>query len=230
MTRLGLSCRRAAIGLIAVVFLAAAPVARAQRGSDGLAQLSEPARSAIRAAADSLDAEHLPGEALVAKAAEGLLKGADDARILTAVHRLAAELRTAGGALGGNARASEVVAAATALHAGASPEVLRQLRALAPAGREGTGLTVPLVVLTDLVARGTPVRIAGETVKTLLARHATDADLQALRAGVERDIFAGGDPAAAALARSRALADSLGGRAASRRDPGHSTRPLTPVP
>lgn len=230
MTRFGISCRRCAVIAVASLLAGASTFARAQQGSGALAQLSEPARAAIRAAADSLDAEHLPGEALVAKAAEGLLKGADEARILSAVRRLSVELRTAGGALGSGARESEVVAAATALHAGASPDVLRQLRALAPAGREGAGLTVPLVVLTDLVARGTPVRVAGESVKALLARHASDADLQALRVGVERDIFAGDDPATAALARSRALADSLGGRAGSRRDPGHSTRPLAPLP
>lgn len=216
--------------VLAALLLGAISTAHAQQGSDPLAALSAPARASIRTAADSLDAEHLPGDALVAKAAEGLLKGADERRILAAVHRLAGELRAAGGALGSGARESEVIAAANALHAGASVEVLRQLRALAPAGREGAGLTVPLVVLTDLVSRGTPVRVAGESVKALLARHASDAELQALRAGVERDIFAGGDPATAALARSRALGDSLGGRAGARRNPPPSGRPAAPLP
>ena len=229
MSRFTLLRSRSAI-VAASVMLGATSIASAQQGSGPLSQLSAPVRISIRAAADSLDAEHLPGEALIAKAAEGLLKGADEPRILIAVHRLAGELRAAGAALGGDAGESEIIAAATALHAGASTEILRQLRALAPARRGGSGLTVPLVVLTDLVSRGTPVRVAGESVKTLLSRHASDADLQGLRAGVERDIGAGEDPTTAALARSRALADSLGGRVGSRRDPGPSTRPPTRLP
>jgi hypothetical protein len=210
--RAGLPWFRGAIPLGLALLSLASPV-RAQRNADPLAQLSASARTAVRAAADSLDAEGLPGDALVAKAAEGLLKGADDHRILVAVNRLASELRAAGAALGRDASESEVVAAANALHAGASPELLRRLRALAPAGQRDGRLTVPLVVITDLVSRGAPVHVAAESVISLLASHATDADLQALRAGVERDIIAGDDPATAAAARSRALTDSLGGGA-----------------
>jgi len=217
---------------VGIALLGLAPSLRAQRNGDELAKLSAPARAVVRATADSLDGEGLPGDALVAKAAEGLLKGADDRRILVAVHRLAGELRTAGAALGTGASPSEVVAAANAVHAGVSPELLRRLRAVAPAGRgDGRGegrLTVPLVVITDLISRGAPVGVAAESAISLLANHATDADLQALRAGVERDIVAGDDPRTAALARSRALADSLGNGAM--RPATRPSRPPIPLP
>lgn len=200
---------RAALVALALIVPARA---RAQQGAP-LAALSAPARSAIRAAADSLTAEGLPGDALVAKAAEGLLKGATEDRIVVVVHRLAADIRVAGRALGSDAAPGEVVAAAGALRAGASPELVRQLRSAAgnrssPSRRP---LVVALVVLGDLVSRGTPPPVAASSVTSLVQRHATDDDLQALRAAVERDIEAGSEPALAAAARSRALADSLGG-------------------
>ncbi len=218
----------AAISL-GIALLAVPSRAPAQQRNDPLAKLGGPARAAVRATADSLDREGLPGDALVAKAAEGLLKGADDSRILVAVHRLASELRAAGAALGSGASVSEVVAAANAIHAGASPELLRRLRAAAPASRGDGSLTVPLVVITDLVSRGAPVRVAGESVVSLLANRASDTDLQALRAGVERDIVAGDDPGRAALARSRALADSLGTGAAGR-PAARPNQPPIPLP
>jgi hypothetical protein len=187
----------------------ASTTVRAQQSTSSLSQLTRPAQNVIHLAADSLTAEGLPGDALVAKAAEGVLKGADETRILFAVRRLSIELREARSALGTRASSSEIIAAASALHAGASADVLRQMRALAaPDGAQGR-LAVPLVVLADLVSRGTPVKVAGESVLSLLAHHATDADLQSLRADVERDILSGGDPASAAIARSRALSETL---------------------
>jgi hypothetical protein len=203
---------------LACVTLGAPTAGRAQQGASSLSQLSRAAQNAIHLSADSLSAEGLPGDALVAKAAEGILKGADETRILFAVRRLSAELREAKRALGTQASPSEIVAAASALHAGASADVLRQMRSLAASGGGQGSLTVPLVVLADLVSRGTPVKVARESVLSLLSHQATDADLQALRAGVERDIESGGDPASAALARSRAISASLG-EGADRRSP-----------
>jgi hypothetical protein len=212
-----ISARRTAA--IASMLIASAPTLRAQQGP--LATLSRPARTAVERTADSLRVEGLPGDAVVARAAEGILKGADEPRILGAVHRLASELRAGRAAIGNGATSSEIVAAASALHAGASAEMIRQLHAAAPDGPSGR-LTVPLVVLADLVSRGTPVKVAGESVASLLSHRATDDDFQLLRAGVERDIFAGNDPAAAALARTRAVTQSLGAAPPDRRT---TTRP-----
>lgn len=201
--------------LTTLAFCALPWLASGQQSAPSLQQLSRGAQHAIHLAADSLTADGLPGDALRAKAAEGVLKGADENRILVAVHRLSAELREAKGALGGVSE-SEIVAGASALHAGASADVLREMRVLVEPNGAAGRLTMPLVVLADLVSRGAPVKVAGESVLSLLSHHATDADLQVLRAGVERDILTGIDPAAAALTRSRAIADALSGSAGAR--------------
>jgi hypothetical protein len=230
--RKALRSAAAIVAASAMIALAGPPALPAQQAGGPLASLSAPARSAIRAAADSLVADGLPGDALVAKAAEGVLKGADEERIVLVVHHLAADLRAAAAALGSDASPGELVAAAGALRAGASPEVVRQLRAAAGAGAalRRRSLTVALVVVGDLVSRGAPPGVVAGTVTSLLARHASDDDLQALRVAVERDIDAGGEPASAALARSRALADSLGGGTATAAPRGPATAPRTPRP
>lgn len=223
----------AAIVAASVMLVLAIPGALlAQQAGGPLATLSPSARTAIRAAADSLAADGLPGDALVAKAAEGVLKGADEERIVLVVHHLAADLRAAAAALGSDASPGELVAAAGALRAGASPDVVRQLRSAAasgPASRRRS-LIVALVVVGDLVSRGAPPGVVAGNVTSLLARHASDDDLQALRVAVERDIDAGGEPASAATARSRALADSLSAGNAARAPRGSATTPRTPRP
>jgi hypothetical protein len=210
-------------GAVIAIALAAPPVLPAQQASAPLAALSQQTRSAIYASADSLRAEGLPGDALIAKAAEGLLKGETEDRIVAVVHRLAGDLRAAAAALGSDAAPGEIVAAAGALRAGASPDAVRQLRSAAGPSRTVARrpLTVALVVLGDLVSRGAPPAVAAGSVTSLLARHASDEDLQALRVVVERDIDAGDDPATAATTRSRALADSLAA--------GSAPRPAHPV-
>ena len=214
-------------GAVIAIALGAPRFLAAQQSNAPLAALSASARSAIYASADSLRAKGLPGDALVAKAAEGLLKGATEDRIVVVVHRLAADLRGAAAALGSDASPGEIVAAAGALRAGASADAVRQLRSAAGPARTvpRRPLTVALVVLGDLVSRGAPPAVAVGSVTSLLARHASDDDLQVLRVAVERDIDAGNDPAAAAAARSRALADSLAAGSAPR-----APRPVTAPP
>ena len=56
-------------------------------------------RAAVERLADSLRSAGVPWEPLYAKSAEGVLKGADDERILRAVRSLARELTGARGAL-----------------------------------------------------------------------------------------------------------------------------------
>src|SRR6266699_2550388 len=83
---------------------------------------------------------------------------------------------------------------AAALRAGAGPAVLAQLRR----SRRQT-ITVPLAVLTDLVASGVPVDSAAAAVLALAAS-ARDADLIDFRRAVERDIALGAAPTAATAA------------------------------
>lgn len=198
---------------IALVWLAALvpSLAESQAQSDGVRlpdRLSAETRLAVERLADSLRSAGVPWEPLYAKSAEGVLKGADDARILRAVRSLASELTGAHAVLGSSATAAEIVAGASALHAGVPPSDLRRL-AQTRRGRPGESpLAVPLTVLADLVARRVPADVATASVEALLSRGAPDDQFSALRADVQRDILSGASPAAAA--RRRALIQSSG--------------------
>jgi len=166
-------------------------------------RLSGAARATLDAVADSARRAGLPTSPLYAKAAEGVLKGADDARIVQALRTLVGELGAARDALGAGASHAEMVAGASALHAGVPPAAVRRL-ALARAAAGGAHpLATPLVVLADLVTRRVPPAAAASAVDALVRRGAADRDFAALRAGVERDILAGQPPLEAAQARAR---------------------------
>jgi hypothetical protein len=79
-----------------------------------------------------------------------------------------------------------------------------ELAALARS-REEKVLTVPLVVLTDLVTRGVPRDTASVTIFQLFQRGAEDGDFLGLWRGVERDIDSGTDPGQALLNRAREI-------------------------
>jgi hypothetical protein len=159
--------------------------------------------------ADSAHAAGLPTEPLFAKAAEGTLKGADDARILAAVHRLARELAAARGVLGSAATGAELVAGASALHAGVPPSLLaRVARASGERGAPGR-LVMPLVVLADMVARHVSPDVAVSSLEGLVRRSAADAELATLRAAVERDIANGEGPDAATRTQTSVVLHTL---------------------
>jgi hypothetical protein len=137
-----------------------------------------------------------------------VLKGADEARILAAVRTLARELGDARSALGGAAADAELVAGASALHVGATPAMLKQLRETHVAATKGAtsgSLATPLVALADLLTRRVPASVAAAAIDSLVARRAPGDDFAALRAAVERDIDAGRAPEASVVARTRGL-------------------------
>ena len=196
--------------------LSASALAAAARGADAQAEARAPAfpdrlqrdtRAAIERLADSLRLAGVPVAPLYDTAAEGVLKGADDARILRAVQSLAGELIAARRALGAPASAAEILAGASAIHAGVPDEALRRL---ARSRRGAAPLAVPLTVLADLVTRRVPTGVAISSVEALMERGATDDAFTALRAEVQRDIVSGLAPAAAATARTRAFIQSTG--------------------
>lgn len=190
---------RPAVALATMLFLVALPL-RAQQTREKLPDRLQPAtRSTILQLADSLRSAGLPATPLYSKAAEGVLKGADDARILTAVRSLARELGEARDALGSGASEAEIVAGASALHAGVPAADLRRMRDRQPRG-SNRSLAVPLTVLADMITRGVPPNDAAASVNALLARRVDDAEFQALRVGIEHDISAGRHPGAAAQA------------------------------
>jgi hypothetical protein len=126
---------------------------------------------------DSAARAGLPVEPLVQKALEGESKGADSTRIVRAVQALFERLRTARRSLGDDAKEPELVAAAAALRAGASPATLAALRTLRP----GQSLVVPLSVLADIIAAGIPPERAWSSVRDVASTSADDAAFLALR-------------------------------------------------
>ncbi|MGI9075903.1 MAG: hypothetical protein ACR2G6_01065 [Gemmatimonadaceae bacterium] len=162
-------------------------------------------RVAIQQIVDSAAASRLPTEPLIDKALEGASKRADDARIVTAVRALARRLRESRLALGTSANEAELVAGAGALSQGIAPATLSRLRSVRP----GERLTLPLVVLTDLIARGVPPATASSVIVSLAGTVTGSDAFSALRRDVQQDIVAGADPAAAASLRARALLAAL---------------------
>ena len=199
----------------------ALPTARGQGASPPLtaedlpARLAPATRQAIARLGDSLRTAHLPDGPLYSKAAEGVLKGADDARILAAVRTLARELGEAQRALGASAEEADLLAGASALHVGATPAMLTRLRETHRAARPGSvgmSLATPLVALTDLLTRHVPAPTASAAIDSLVARGAPADDFAALRAAVERDIGAGRTPEASVTQRTEVLLKGLESR------------------
>ncbi|MGH7720773.1 MAG: hypothetical protein ACREON_18240 [Gemmatimonadaceae bacterium] len=192
----------------AVVLAALAVVLAPERAGaqdDRLGRLDSRTRAEVIVLMDSARAIGLPVEPLVDKALEGASKRADGKRIVAAVGSLAREMAAARGALAAATSDGELVAAAGAMRAGAGAQAIARLRAL----RAGEALTIPLAVLSDLIARGVPVDTAVAAVLSLAGTGARDADFVALRRNVERDIMAGAPPMVAASIRSRGLPTSL---------------------
>jgi hypothetical protein len=148
---------------------------------------------------DSARALGLPTDPLVGVALEGAHRKASGDRIQSAVRNYVGLLRSARSALGDEATEAEVVSGAGAVMSGVSVSTLRDLRAARP--REP--LTVPLVVLADLVARGVPADTAAQAVYLAARAGARDADFTLLRRYIEQDISAGASPAAATSLRVR---------------------------
>lgn len=198
---------------IARASVGAQAIERPMTAAELPARLAPPTRQAIVHLGDSLRAVGLPDAPLYAKAAEGVLKGAADARILVVLRSLARELGDARAALGGGADEAELVAGASALHVGASPAMLRQLREThGVAAGEVASLATPLVALADLLARRVPASVAAAAIDSLVARGAPSDDFAALRAAVERDIDAGRAPEASVVQRTQGLLRNIEGR------------------
>lgn len=201
---------RAAMATLAILVIASAPAfagAQGQTFDTRLAgRLDAATRDALAPVLDSARADGLPVEPLVDKALEGASKRATGDRIVAAVRTLRTDLDAARAALGAGSSEQEIIAGASALRAGVDAGVLGKLRA----DRPGHPLTVPLAVLTDLIARGVPVDTAAAVVATLERGGAPDGDFVALRGNVERDVRAGALPAVAASVRARGVPGVLG--------------------
>jgi len=186
-----------------------------------LERLDPDTRAAVVAVVDSAHGVGLPVEPIIQRALEGVTKGAAGARIVAAVRRLTVDLGTARTALGTSASEAELEAGVAALRAGATPDVLANLRDV-----RRPPLTVALSVLADLVASGVPADSAAAAV-LVLAPKARDADLVEFRRAVERDIALGAPPAAATSVRV-SVAEAYGVNSGA--NPNPATRSRRPRP
>jgi hypothetical protein len=185
--------------VLAFALAACAPIALAAQDARLNARLDASTRDAVVALIDSARADGIPSEPLVQKALEGASKHADGARILGAVRVLDHELGEARAALGAASSDAEVIAGASALHAGIAPAALTRMRA----SRAHGSLTVALAVLSDLIARGVPGDTATTVISALTVAGAQDAELLRFQQGVERDIAQGATPSAALGVRAQ---------------------------
>jgi hypothetical protein len=206
-----------------LVFVAAS--AGAQAPVSLPSRLGPETRVAIERLIDSVKAAGLPTTPLSDRAAEGVLKGADDQRILTAVRTLARELGEARSIVGPQVDGALLTATASALHAGASGAELRRLARPGGDPPDAHSLATALVTLVDLIAKRIPPAAATSAVGELLRRRATDDQFVVLRTDVEQDIRAGVAPEAALTRRIRSQAELLD---AAPRGPKVVTRPPPP--
>ncbi|MDF2771581.1 MAG: hypothetical protein K0S86_1075 [Geminicoccaceae bacterium] len=173
-------------------------------------KLAAPARATLQRLIDSAGVAGLPVDPLYSKAQEGVFRGADDARVIAAVQRLARDMGDARTALGERVTAEEIAAAANALRAGIATTDLVRLRDTRAKGANADHrLTVALVVLADLAMRGVPPSLAAASVNELVARNVPDGTLISFRQTVERDLVNGRSPASALDARTRSIVDDV---------------------
>ena len=182
------------------------------------AQLSPASRQVVARLGDSLRAAGIPDQPLYSKAAEGVFKCATETRIIAVVRTLARELGESRTALGASADDADLVAGAAALHVGATPAMLAQLRETHRAAGNGarSSLATPLIALADLLTRRVPAPAAAAAIDSLVARRAPADDFAALRAAVERDIDAGRPPEASVMQRTQVLLRGLDARGSGR--------------
>lgn len=154
------------------------------------------------------NAEGLPGDAIRAKALEGVSRGVSRDRMLRVVAAYADTLRVARDVLTTNGMSSpaneDLVATADVLIAGVSRGAAGRLATAAYARAARQTVTVPFVVVADLVARGVPGDSAVVAVGAAVRRGASDAELWRLREAIVHDIADGASPLEAAMVRTGA--------------------------
>ena len=200
----------ATLALAAMVLSPGATAAGAQGTATAahrrLQQSLDPATyRSVNLVLDSARARGVPVEPLVNRALQATLHRTPGPRIRDAVSALAGRLAVAQAALGAASSDPEISAGANALAVGVPREILSQIRVLSP----GRPVTVPLGVLTELVAREVAVARASQMVVALLRNGATPAQLVSLNDDVKHDVDAGIAPAAALDIRTRGVIGTL---------------------
>ncbi|MES2522024.1 MAG: hypothetical protein V4617_04915 [Gemmatimonadota bacterium] len=208
-------CRR----VLAALACAAAVVHAAPAGAQSVPQRSQsqvadalegvgdaPVRTALLATIESAQSRGVPVDPLITKVREGVAKQSDPSRISDAVRQLAGRLETAAQALAPAFSSSEISAGAGALQHGVPASTLRAYRALSPSAP----LTVPLGVLTEMIADGVPPKLASTRIRELVARGAAPALLIDMGAKIRSDVIRGIAPGVALELRSKGVISLLG--------------------
>lgn len=214
------SVRSGLVLTAAAAMLAGAPRSALAQAEKLAGRFPPAAESALRAILDSARAQQIAVAPLTQRALEGASRGVDPERVVTVVHSLYTRLVAAKQALGPAASESELVAAASAIYAGVSPDVIDRIRRTPHEG----GIALRLVVLSDMIDRGVPRDTAASIIVSLSDAGVPDESLQMLRQSMLLDIRSGVAPSVAATTRARGV---LAERARQTRQP-DATRPRRP--
>lgn len=212
--------------LVMSTWLSALVALSAPQDTASLVSRLDPATyEAIRPVLETAGQDSIPLRALEAKALEGAAKRRPSPQIVTAVGRLADELRSARGLLrdaSPDARLAdgEVLAASEALRRGVPGREIAELRRTAPLAAV---LEIPIAVLGELVARGVPADQARSVIEQLVASDVPQGRVVEIPARVDIALRVGAPPGAA-------LASALHGLGIPRPPvpPGRGRRPERP--
>ena len=184
--------------LLLVLLGALARPAAAQGDARLRERLDASAYAEVSAIVSGARAAGLPERPLVQKA----LEGASGRQVVEAVRRLGERLATAREALGPAVGERELVSAASALYAGATPHMLQSVRRLSDDGQELSGA---FTALAFLLHRGVSPAVSSEVIASLVRSRAAEEDFLSLQQQVESDLYRGASPVDAARSRARAL-------------------------
>lgn len=196
----------------ALVLFSTSASAQSATQRDASLRLTPDSRRVLDMLADSLAASGLPSAVLYDKAAEGVLKGASEARIIVVVRALAARLRESRRLLGDGASEDDLSAASSALYAGVSPSLVRRAAATRSERPNAPSLSLTLTVLAALVSQHVPPEIATASLETLLRRGARELDLREFQRSVEGDIVGGTSPVDATTSRTQHVMQTIDSR------------------
>jgi hypothetical protein len=177
----------AVAGLFASVITGRAMLSQGVDAAALAGRVDPAALPAIAALIDSANAAGLPTAPLADKALEGSAKHADPDRIVGAVRALAHALSAARDALGPEASPDELTAGAGAIRAGIPAATVAKVRD----GRASAQpVTIPLAVMSELVARG----MTPDNAAQLVLSHTTHGTDDAALVTLARETQASGAP------------------------------------
>jgi hypothetical protein len=181
---------------------------RTATAQDSLSRLGIDRETALQLThiVDSVRARGLPTDPIIAKVRLGAQFRAAPQRIVAVARAVAGRLEEARTALAPAPTNAEIAAGADALSIpGVTADALRAVRS----ARRDEPVSVPLGVLTQLVAGGVPAKRATEIVTDLIKRGANNRQLADLQKDLDFDIGRGARATAAIDVRLRGLTAAL---------------------